>query len=316
MHGFVQVPCEPAYVSAEEDYEQYARCKQAQLDSLAHCHEILDFLRDDLNLPGSYFGNPDPEGDTYENPLLTLPASWQPAGSKAPVLIGAAKQSDVERAYLCSLQSTLTAASVEPEEAAVAAAELQALELRLETAEAALCAWLEAGEAKHPEIPPLTLNQLKDNSSGLALFEEVLLRPWDTTTTSLRFIPIQASSAECSWPDTAPCSHHQLMLRPHMQHATFLLMLPQPRGSATSDTHKHPQCSDACSYCAQPPATPLTPAAWCCRVQRPLSESAMPGLHHCLCRSPIRHQHSSYCPVGTQQPALPKGLRSTWKLQK
>ena len=201
----MQEPLAPAFVCAEEDPEQHLRCKQALRDSVEHCYQMLKWLRDDFELPDGYFDDADPEDPSCSNPscsdpLLTLPASWPqsaPTPSTDPVQIKTSGLCDLESAHVHSLHMAIADPHPEPDQVAGAAAELQALEIRLATAKSALDAWLQDWEADvvdntHPQSPPLNLYQLGNLSMwGLELFTTCMLEEmgWD----DLRFVPAQLS---------------------------------------------------------------------------------------------------------------------------
>ena len=196
----MQEPLGPAFVSAEEDPEQHLRCKQALRGSVEHCYQMLRWLREGFELPNDYLQDADPADPSCSDPLLTLPASWPqsaPTPSTAPVQIKTSRLCDLESARVHSLHMAIANPHPESDQVAAAAAELQALEIRLATAKSALEAWLQDLESSdmdvvYPQPPPLNLYQLGNVTMfGLELFTTYMLEEmqWD----AVKFCPAQVS---------------------------------------------------------------------------------------------------------------------------
>ena len=147
----MQVCLKPAYDISTDGPDSTA-IRQCISDSAENCHRVLDCLRDDLKLPGGR----SPGSAADEPPKPILPASWPRAQAAASALgqLDAAGLADRERAHLWSLCVAIASAHAQPQQAARAAAELQALELCLGTAVAALKTWLASGDLGCPGPTP------------------------------------------------------------------------------------------------------------------------------------------------------------------
>lgn len=169
--------------------------RQSIHDSAEHCHKMLDWLHDDF-VPMS--STQDAASHAVKEPhvavQLTLPASWagvQPSGSNSRQL-DARSLADRERVRLYSICSAIASIEVQPDLAARAAAELQALEVCLGTAVAALKTWLASGGPERSEAPPLNLYQLRSTAAPVKDFQRHLQQEmgWD----QLSFVASKAAA--------------------------------------------------------------------------------------------------------------------------
>ena len=186
----MQACLKPAYDISADGADSTA-IRQHISNSADNCHRLLDCLRGVVQLPGSS----SPGAAAVEQPKLTLPDSWPraQAAASAPEQLDAASLTDRERAHLWSLCAAIATAQARPQQAARAAAELQALELCLGAAVAALKTWLASGDSGRPGPPPLNLYQLRMTGAPLGAFQGHMQQEmgWGR----LAFVPSQAAPA-------------------------------------------------------------------------------------------------------------------------